>query len=296
MKGQFENKILSSMVLWLDHTLTKRGEAYTNHSSKMYEVDSQWYGYHTYGAPFKQFVADFSIPSDAPTDPQIPTGVYVDNVFTVPGSNNFVGIDYNNGHAYFDADQGSKIISGKYAVKDFNIYLTNKLEQDLLFETKANLRPKTTENPQGLNTNQVVYPAIFIKNNGGYNEPWALGGEENTVMNLRAVVLADSQFYLDAVCSIFKDQARVNLPIVEPDSYPFNSLGGYKSNLWQYEGDTSVYNYTGLVDGVDSAWVKEVNVSQFNVDYIGEIKNANPDVFSAIIDFDIEKPRLPRQE
>jgi len=296
MKGQFENKIMSSMVLWFDHVLTKKGEAYTNHESLFYSVEGQWHGYYTYGLPFKQIVSDFSVPSNAPADPQIPTGIYVNGTFVKKGVNNFIDIDYANGHAYFSADQGSNVISGDYAVKDFNIYLTNKLEQELLFETKVHLRPKTSENPTALNTNQLVYPAVFLKNNGGFNEPWALGGEDSTQMNIRAIVLSDSQFNLDAVCSIFKDQNKTNLPIIEEGDYPFNTLGGYKSDLWQFNGDTSVYNYTGLVNGTDDAWIKDVNVSQFNIDYIGEIKSQNPDVFSAIIDFDVEKIRLPRQE
>ena len=39
MKAQFENKVMSSFMLWVDHTLLERGEAYTNHGSNFYEVD-----------------------------------------------------------------------------------------------------------------------------------------------------------------------------------------------------------------------------------------------------------------
>lgn len=286
MKAQYENKVISSTLLWIDHTVSNIGLGYTNHNSNFYEADTQWYGYHTYGAPYKQIVADHSVAPSAPTNPQIPTGLYVSGVLRNKGSQGLIDIDYNNGHAYFDHEIDAGQISGRYAVKDFNVYLTNKMDQELLFETKVNTKPKTTTTPSSIATNTITYPAIFLKNLGGKNEPWAFGGEDVTTTNVRAIVLADTQFNLDAACSILKDKTRTEIGLIEENNYPFNTLGGYKS---------SVYNYTGLVDSsTDHLWVKDVNVSQFNVDYIAEMKNANPDVFSAIIDFELENYRLPR--
>ena len=63
MKAQFENRIISSFLLWFDHTLLKEGEAFTNFGSNLYDVPTSFYGYETYGAPFRQFVADSSIPN-----------------------------------------------------------------------------------------------------------------------------------------------------------------------------------------------------------------------------------------
>ena len=128
---------------------------------------------------------------------------------------------------------------------------------------------------------------IFLKNLGGRNEPWAFGGFDDIITNVRAIVLADSQFNLDAACSVLKDKVRTNIQLIEQNDYPFNALGGYKS---------SVYNYTGLAAASTShVWVNDVYVSQFNVDYISEIKNANPDVYSAIVDLDLRSEnRQPR--
>ena len=137
MKAQYENKVISSSLLWIDHTIASVGSGYTNHKSLFYDVGSQWYGYYAYGLPYKQVLSDHSVQPNAPTDPDIMTGIYVDGQFTTPGSNNLIDIDYSNGHVYFDADQAGKTLSGNYAVKDFNIYLTNKTDQDLLFETKV---------------------------------------------------------------------------------------------------------------------------------------------------------------
>ena len=52
MKAQYENKVISSFLLWFDHTLLKKGEAFTNHTSQLYDVPTSYYGYETYGAPF----------------------------------------------------------------------------------------------------------------------------------------------------------------------------------------------------------------------------------------------------
>jgi len=287
MKAQYENKVISSSLLWMDHTISSIGSGYTNHSSLFYDVGSQWYGYYAYGLPYKQVLSDHSTQPNAPTDPNVMTGIYVDGQFTTPGNNNLIDIDYSNGHVYFDADQTGKTLSGNYAVKDFNIYLTNKTDQSLLFETKVEVKPKTSTNPTGLETDVITYPAIFIKNLGGKNEPWAFGGIDETITNMRSIILADSQFNLDAACSILKDRVRTKIQLIEENNYPFNTLGGYKS---------SVYNYTGLAAAsTGHVWVNDVYVSQFNVDYISEIKNANPDVYSAIVDLDLRSEnRQPR--
>ena len=76
--------------------------------------------------------------------------------------------------------------------------MTNKAEQELLFETKFKIRPKTTQVETGLHPNQSTYPAIYVKNMGGENRPWAFGGMDNTVINTRCIVLSDSAFKLDA--------------------------------------------------------------------------------------------------
>ena len=85
------------------------------------------------------------------------------------------------------------------------------------------------------------------------------------------------------------------IPMVESNNYPFNALWGYKNSLWQYDG-VSVYNYTELTaNAAENLYIKDVYVSQFNVNYVADMKNANPDVFSAIIDIDLEQPRRPRE-
>ncbi len=286
MKTQYENRVLSSFLLWFDHTLLNKGEAFTNHSSKYYPIDANFYGYTGYGAPFKQFVTDSSIPNAT-----VASGVYVSGTavsdFKLTGQNPLVDINYEQGQVYFNTSIDSDAtISGSYAIKDFNVYLTSKAEQEVLFEDKINLRPATTQVETALAPDVATYPAVFIKNNGGENEPFALGGQDATKTNVRAIVLSDSQFNLDALCSIFKDQVRLEVPILSDEKYPLNALGGLKSG---------VYNYTELVSGIqDKVYLKNIEVSRFSLGYMENLSNTNPDVFKAMIDFELEGYRFPR--
>ena len=282
MKPQFENVLMSSMVLWFDHTLIKKGEAFSNYNSEFYPITNIYNGYYSYGAPFKNLIRDESI-----TGANIISGVYLNNNFITTGKSGLVAINADQGQLYFSSELNNPTISGNYAVKDYGIYLTNENEEKILFETKFNLNPKTTENPTGLPINAQTYPAIYLKNNGGNNTPLAFGGLDSTNINVRAIVISDSIFSMDAVTSIFKDVTRTYIPIIQPNEMPFNSLNGLKSR----------YNYdlltTGRAGSVNSVYIKNVYVSK-NVANRTQYQDLNPDAISAFIDFELEVYRYPR--
>lgn len=274
---------MSSFLLWLDHTLLDKGEAYTNYGSNFYDVDGLYYNYHAYGAPFKQLVADESI-----AGAKILTGVYIGGDFKGTGDAPLVDINYNQGQVYLNAETSSTI-SGNYAIKDFNVYLTSKAEQELLFESKIDLRPNTSQHVTGLPTSVTTYPAVFLKNNGGVNHEFAFGGLDRTEINIRGVILADSQYNLDAACSIFKDRARCSVPILSDENYPFNVLGGLKTGVYNYKSLTRDIGYHNQIS------IDRVDVSRFSLGYMENLKNANPDVFKAIVDFELGIQRYPRE-
>ena len=296
MKVQFDNRVMSSFLLWFDHTLLKDGEAFTDTSSWFYPVENLHNNLYTYGAPYKQFVSDHSVTGTgvafANKTVQIPTGIYLDGVQLGTGTSGFSGINYEQGQVYF----GTQIttpetrLSGDYAIKDFNVYLTNEPEEKLLFETKFNLRPKTSETPTGLASNSITYPAIFLRYNGSHNEPLAFGGFDMTTINLRAVVLADIQFNLDAVCSIFRDKVRSYFTLLGTGDMPYNTLGDYKSGVpWSYTGVTVNFEENNYI------FIENVGVSKFSRDVNIKVNNLNPDVFNGVIDFEVTKPRFPRR-
>lgn len=287
MKAQFNNIVMSSMLFWFDNKLLSKGEAYTNYSSNFYEVDSQYFGYYTYGAPFKQMVVDSSI-----SGANIISGVYVNNIFNKIGDGSLTGINSSQGHLYFTSSipNPSSSISGNYAVKDFNIFLTSETEEDLLFETQFQLNPKTSQNPTGLALNVETYPVVYLKYQGGENEPLAFGGLDKTNINVRAIVLSDTIFRLDALTSIFRDTARTYIPLIYEAEMPYNQLGSVSNGSFNYNTLTQ----NKLVDG-DFLYIDNVYVSKIDNRFINSYNKLNPNVFTAFIDFELSKNRYPRQ-
>ena len=103
MKPQFDNQVLSSFLLWFDHTLLKDGEAYQNTTGQFYNVLQEFAGYQTFASSYSQIVSDASI-----TGATIPTGLYVGSNLVDVGEGGATGlyaIDYNNGRSYWSGDQ-----------------------------------------------------------------------------------------------------------------------------------------------------------------------------------------------
>ncbi len=287
MKVQFENKVMSSLLLFIDHEVAQQGDAYTDHQSNFFKIDSLFSDYHVYASPFKQLISDGSITGSS--TPNLLTGVYVDGDGPIgPGTSGLHSINHMQGQVYFTGatdPMSSKTVSGRYAVKDFNVFLTSMPEEQLLFETKLVLNPKTSDIKvtTGVDSSAQTYPAIFVKDNGGRNEEFAMGGIENTIINARSIVLADSLFNLDAACGILKDTVRKKMPVIEQTDLNLNALGGYTG---------VTYNYTGVATG-DYCYIDDVTVSK-NVANRGDFQNLNPNVFSAFVDFELHSHRMPR--
>jgi hypothetical protein len=219
------------------------------------------------------------------------TGIYVDGDGPLEvGNSGFDSINFMQGQLYFKGETDpmeGKTISGNYSIKDFNVFLTSMPEEQLLFETKLTLNPRTSDINlnEGIESNTQTYPAIFIKDNGGRNEEFAFGGMDDTVTNARAIILGDSMFSLDAACGILKDTVRKNMPILEQSDLNLNALGAF----------TGVnYNYTGSATGGDYCFIDRVTVSK-NIANRGDFENLNPNVFSAFVDFELHSHRYPRE-
>jgi|TARA_R110002051_G_scaffold294148_1_gene359358 hypothetical protein len=288
MKPQFDNQVMSSLLLWFDNTLLSKGEAFQNTTGQFYNVSAEYAGLETYSSSYSQVVADASI-----TGATIPTGLYVGtNLVNVGegGATGLYSIDYNNGRSYWSGIQGNDV-TGSFAIKDFNTFLTNSTEDEILFQTQYTNRNKvSTVVPTGLEPGTKTYPVVYLKNDGSYNQPFAFGGEDNTVLKARAIVIADSQFEIDAIGSLFRDQINSNIGLFTAAEMPFNQYGYYRN-------DTQ-FNYTGVVNGKgdpDLMFLEDVNISRFDRVLENEVRKFNPNVYSTLIDFEINKARFPRQ-
>jgi hypothetical protein len=285
MTPQFANQVMSSFLLFLDNKVGIKGSAYRNVGTNFYPITSNLTNYVTYAAPYKQILSDQSIGG------RVFTGIYVNNNLIGTGVSGFVSMNYDEGQLYFSSPLSSNTtISGNYSIKDFNFFLTDLSEEEILFKNKYSTNPKPPQTMSGLSDNQVTYPCVFLNNIGIENSPYEFGGNELTTIKVQAIVLADSQYKLDAINSILSDTVRLEVPILNNNEYPFDNYGNYKSGI--------VYNYTGLVANkiptAESIYIMDTVVGTFNKRVINEFKRINPEIYPGIAEFELVKMRRPR--
>lgn len=280
MKPTFDHKASQSFLLWFDHELLSKGEAYKNVTSKLYPV-GVYDGHFAYSAPFSQWVNDSSI-----SGANVPDGIYVNGSF-VPRGTSGLKLDYQHGRALFPLASGTvtgfQNVSGSYALKDCNIYYTTEDEKDVFFESKYHLRPKFSEQPTGIDT-KMTFPAAFVKFNPNENTPHSLGGLEYTNLDFRVVVMTDNVYLLDGILSIFRDTNERVLPILEVSDLPWTPFGDVKSGDYNYY-DKIANNNSNLLYITKARTLKlseKVNTS------------VSDNVYGGIIDFDTFIIRQPR--
>jgi hypothetical protein len=275
MKASLDNSIMSSMILFLDNIVCDKAQGYTNHSSIFYSTNNLYNGLYTYSLPFKQIVADSSV-----SGANILSGVYVSNSFSAIGQNNLSGINHNNGQIYLTSGYANSSISGTYAVKDFNIYLTSHPEEKILFESQYKVRPKTYQNPTGLAPNEITYPALFIKNVNSTNEAFAFGRFVDSKIDIRVVVMADNLYNLDSVCSYLRDTAYTFIPIIDSEDLKLTYLGSPLNGHYNYN---TIKN--NKLSTNDTLYIEEVNISK-NLNFTDKINN---NIYPAFVDFTLSK-------
>ena len=235
MKPQFLHEATSSFVLWFDNYLLTKGEAYANRTASLTYSSDDILGssYVSYSSPYKQWVNDSSI-----TGPTIANSVTVDGVVKSRGIDG-LKIDYRNGRAIFNSSAGTtSTITASFAVKDFNVYITDQDEEDLITESKfdVNTRFSTTEIP--ITPYKQVVPAAFISCQESVNTPHAFGGEDRTSLSFRCVFISDDMYKLDGALSIFNDTNDIVFNQIDYDNFPETEFGDTKYGN---------YNYTDLI-------------------------------------------------
>lgn len=276
MKVNYQNTLTSSFLLYIDNAVLKKGDAYTNVSSLFYPISGAYGNYFTYAAPYKQIVSDASISGAAQL-----SGVYLNGNFITPGQSGLLAINHYDGQLIFSSNKNGQTMSGDYSIKDYNVYLTDKSEDYILFSTKIEPKSRRNITARGLEVNEITYPAIFLMMINSQNEPFAFGGIDMTKSYFRAVVMANSVFSLDAVCGILRDSAHNYFRLVDNNNLKLNAMSAYTG---------TPFNYTGVATG-ETVYISDVNVSRVSKVASSEYVNLNPDVYSAFIDFDLESVR-----
>jgi len=257
MKVQFDHELQSSFYLWFDDRVTRMMSGIkpeVGMSFGYYEdtndIPSSLDGYY---APYRQLLSNGE---------DVPSGVYINNVLynqdtTTAGQ--YLLIDHNQGRVILDPNYyGSNLnVSGNFSTKDFNIYMTNETEEELLIENTFILASdsKTQLEKAGeLNIDHYVIPAAFITMSRSENKPFAMGGLDQTLYNIRTVVIADSNYGLDAMLSHFRDTQNLTVPLVPYENFPFGEYFHIKE---------PPYTYTGLVNTKKpDIWIQKVKTSK----------------------------------
>ena len=245
MKPQFQHEATTSFALWLDHHLTYKAEAYSNKTGAFYYMpdsrlpqypDDPVEGLISYNSEYKQWVYD----SDA-ASAIIPSGVYID---TGDGNYNFcwrgesgLRLDFENGRvllsgALFPTNYNTLNITGSFAVKDINIYLTDDTEENLVIQNKYNVNSRTTPAygaGTGLAAYEQVAPAAFCSMERTFNSPFALGGEDLTHMYYRVVFFAENLYQLDGAMAVAADSFNMGVTNIGYNDYPLDEYGDLKS-------------------------------------------------------------------
>ena len=226
MKPQFQHTLVTSFYLWFDNYLQDNGEAYKNKTGIFYNMtdDRLDSNYNVYSSPYKQFIIDSGLHTNVVNSQGTEGAIVIDRIsgqradgsaFEVTRGTSGLKIDYENGRVFFTGDENGELpgnnlsLSGQFGVKDFNVYVTNQTEEDLVVENKF----KTNDRFGNLETSGVlpydqVIPAVFITSESINNQPFAFGGLDVTQTNVKAVVMTSDLYCLDCVLSLAADSKK----------------------------------------------------------------------------------------
>lgn len=287
MNVGFDHDLLSSLYLWFDDRLNYFAEAYQpsiTHTFEYVDTLDVPSNYHAYYSPYRQLVSA----SDK---------VAVNSFVTIGGVNvvdkNGIYIDYNNGRVLVDTSiygtSKTLVITGDFAYKTVNTYITDETEENVILNSDFIISPVNQTYLQqngGFSDKIYTVPAVFITLSNSINEPFAFGGLDNTIANLRAVIVADSNYTLDGVLSMFRDAARTCVPLIDFEDFPFGEFSHIK---------THPYKYVDLSNASTSkCCVDEVRASKLT-DRSREKITGSKDYKIGFLDFQVSKPRSPRQ-
>lgn len=249
IQPQYENKLISSFLLHIDHRIQSYGLAYTNYSGLLYPIPSMIYGQYAYATPFKQLCNDISV-----SGAQIMSGVYLNGNHVSIGQSGLSAINHYEGAVFFNNPlPANTVVSASYAVKDFSVEITDQPEYKLLFETKYLTSTKYNQTLSGLDLDTKTSPIIFLRSKVGNPEPFALGGIENKKKTIRAIVIADTEYQRVAVCNILKD--LMYSPFYITTQLPFDAAGNMTGINYNFNNLTQSSGYFPWIFNV-----KEVDI------------------------------------
>jgi hypothetical protein len=294
MKPQFQHLSITSLALWFDWFLINKGEAFSvkTASLQLQEDDRLDPSYISYASPFKQWVYDSGI-----ENVQVPTSITdVSTGEEITRGEDGMIFDFQNGRVLFPnlPINQNLDLEATFSVKDFNVYLTDQTEEELIIENKYDVNSRFYSAEIPIEPYSEVIPAVFISLEESNNVPYAFGGEDETYLNFRSVVFSENLYQLDGVLSIFRDSKLTGFPELEFHDHPLDEFGDIKDGISEADPNGFEYSYPALAQsrktGADF-YIKDCSVSKLKESVSN---NGIDNLFIGFVDFEVTKVRYPR--
>ena len=285
MKPQYQHELMTSFLLWFDHELLQEGEAYSNKTGTLFiKSDSRLpSSFTSIQSNYKQWVNDSSITGEVNPIIASPSSILNDGSQLDRSDHIY---DYENGRVLHTGAGTASNATGTFAVKDFNIYITNDTEDDLILENKFTLNSRYgTPSISGVEPYDQMVPAIFVNHEYMKNEGFAFGGEDKSVSTGKAVVLAENEYQLDGALSIFVDSARKSFAKIPFSAHPSTEYGDLKDNSYNYLSLKNQYLQS------NPYFIDDVTVSKLSQRPQSSLPG---DLKVGFIDFEVSTVRYPR--
>lgn len=277
MIPQYAHDVVTSAALWLDNQLVADNLAYVNITGSLYlrpraSTGQNW----VYASPYRSWVYD-----SCAVGALIPSGFYNASGQFLTRASGLV-IDYINGQISSPANWGSSL-SGTYARKEMNVYYSSDEEVAYVLEQVYGENKNLGYTLTGLRGNVLAAPLVMLTNARGQNDPWALGGTDNSLNTIRAFIITDSNYLQEGVNSILQDSAHTTIPFAPYSAAPITASGDLKTVPWSY--CTGIYDLFGCANGL---YIENVYAYKLN-----EKANKNSTFFLSAVEIDLSKPRNP---
>lgn len=277
MNVQFNHVLITSFKQYLDHNLCNGAQAYQNVSGALYPQTNPSVQGNVWAAPFKEWVADSCV-----SGAEIITGALNSSGQLLTRDSGVV-FDFLNGRVICPQKYRGNL-TGVYARKEYNIYTSNEDEIDWWLENVYKANKNITYTPTGAMEGRFAAPCIILTNARAHNDPWALGGERNSINTIRGYVISPTlkPFLTEGVNSYLNDLAQYSFPLLPFGSAPYTASGDLKSGYYCYDDLCAQFGSAG-------AYIQNVHnlrVSQ---------KANNTTTYSvSIAEFDTSVVRVPR--
>ncbi len=277
MRASQDNNLFVSVFLYAEHQYLQLGQAYNTVTTKLYYTPDTRLpaGFASYNSPIKQWVYDSGV-----------SGAYIINEvsgggFSAPLTRaSGIHVDYENGRVIVPSALGTSLtLTGTYSYKEVNIYAPSETEEQILTQNKYYLNPRYGM-PFNSGVSPYVYatPAMFMNILASRNEAYQFGGLVDSKSTVSFTILAETNFQLTALLSLFRDMRYQYIPMCNLPDDPLDQWGDVK-------GGTG-YNYLTVVRnfGVPGNLIYVENTHTARVK---DISRLNPRQFAGIVDLDL---------